>query len=171
MPRAVRTFRIGSAALSRIGGQALRTALVQASHWPAVRSASGNPVGRHVHRAGFQGLAGGGQRSYSFPGRHQREQSMYLLLNFISDYIISTIKFLLILQVILSWLIAFGVVNPYNQAVRTVYEGLNAVFEPLLRPIRSILPNMGGLDFSPLVLFFALIFLDQVVIEYLKQNI
>lgn len=91
------------------------------------------------------------------------------LLNFISTYIIGTLQFLLIVQVILSWLIAFGVLNPYNQAVRTIWQGLNAVFEPVLRPIRNILPNVGGLDFSPLVLYFALIFIDTVIIRYLYR--
>lgn len=96
---------------------------------------------------------------------------MLELLGFISVYVIGTIKFLLIVQVILSWLIAFGVVNPYNQAVRTVYGGLNALFEPLLRPIRSILPNMGGLDFSPLVLFFACIFIQEVIIPNIAKAV
>lgn len=91
------------------------------------------------------------------------------LLSFISTYIIGSLQFLLIVQVILSWLIAFGVLNPYNQAVRTIWQGLNALFEPVLRPIRSILPNVGGLDFSPLVLYFALIFIDQVIIRYLYR--
>lgn len=94
---------------------------------------------------------------------------MLELLGFISVYIIGTIKFLLIVQVILSWLIAFGVVNPYNQAVRSVWQGLNSLFEPLLGPIRRILPNMGGLDFSPLVLFFACIFLQEVVIPNIAK--
>lgn len=91
------------------------------------------------------------------------------LLSFISTYIIGTLQFLLIIQVVLSWLIAFGVINPYNQVVRTVWQGLNALFEPILAPIRSILPNVGGLDFSPLVLYFALIFIDQVIIRYLYR--
>lgn len=94
---------------------------------------------------------------------------MLELLGFISVYIIGTIKFLLIVQVILSWLIAFGVINPHNQVVRTVWQGLNALFEPLLRPIRNILPNMGGLDLSPLVLFFACIFIQEVVIPNIAK--
>lgn len=94
---------------------------------------------------------------------------MLELLGFISVYIVGTIKFLLIVQVILSWLIAFGVLNPYNQVVRTIWQSLNALFEPLLRPIRNILPNMGGLDFSPLVLFFACIFIQEVIIPNIAK--
>lgn len=94
---------------------------------------------------------------------------MLELLGFISTYIVGTVKFLLIVQVILSWLIAFGVINPYNQAVRTIWQSLNALFEPLLQPIRRILPNMGGLDFSPLVLFFACIFIQEVLIPNIAK--
>ena len=85
------------------------------------------------------------------------------LLHFISDYVIETFKFLLIVNVIMSWLITFGVVNAYNPAVRTVWQGLNAILDPFLKPIRQLLPNMGGLDISPLILYFACIFLQVVV--------
>ena len=94
---------------------------------------------------------------------------MIELLNFISAYIIETFKFLLIVNVIMSWLMQFGVINGYNPAVRTIWQGLNAVLEPFLRPIRNLLPNMGGLDISPLVLYFACIFIQVVVFPNLAK--
>ena len=56
---------------------------------------------------------------------------------------------LLIAQAILSWLLAFGVVNRYNRAVAVIGDFLYRITEPALRPIRSILPNFGGIDISP----------------------
>jgi hypothetical protein len=52
----------------------------------------------------------------------------------------------------MSWLIAFNVINPYNQFVRSIWQGLNALTEPVLRPIRRWMPDLGGIDISPMVL-------------------
>jgi YggT family protein len=72
---------------------------------------------------------------------------------------------------IMSWLIAFNVINVYNDVVRTIWNALNAVTEPLLKPIRSILPAFGGLDISPVILLL-LIFLVQDIIErYVYPNV
>ena len=62
------------------------------------------------------------------------------------------IFYLVLIHVILSWLVGFNVVNLNNQFVRQVYYGVNAAVEPMLAPIRRILPTAGGIDFSPLVL-------------------
>ncbi len=70
---------------------------------------------------------------------------MIELLSFI-NYLIELYKYIIIASVILSWLMAFGVVNPYNRFVRSLAQALAAVTEPLLRPIRNALPDMGGLD-------------------------
>ena len=72
----------------------------------------------------------------------------------------------LIISAVLSWLVAFGVVNPYNRLVRTLGDFLMRITEPLLAPIRRRLPFMGGLDLSPVVLIFAIYFL-QTFIRYL----
>jgi YggT family protein len=64
---------------------------------------------------------------------------------------------------VLSWLIAFNVVNPYNPTVRTIGEVLHRLTEPLLRPIRSVLPNLGGLDISPVILILLLLFLERLI--------
>jgi len=64
--------------------------------------------------------------------------------------------FVIFINVILSWLIAFNVLNRHNQFVNAVWGACVAITEPLLRPIRSVLPNMGGLDISPIVLLIAI---------------
>ncbi len=67
--------------------------------------------------------------------------------------------------VILSWLIAFNVANPYNQFVYTIRDFLARITEPLLQPIRRILPDLGGIDLSPLVLIIGIIFIQRLVNE------
>ena len=68
---------------------------------------------------------------------------------------------------VLSWLIAFDVVNPRSDFVRSVWNALNALTEPALRPIRRILPALGGLDLSPVVLLVGLYFLQRIIVYYL----
>ena len=60
-------------------------------------------------------------------------------------------SWIIIIQAILSWLVAFNVINTHNDFVRTLLQALDRITEPLYRPIRKILPDFGGLDFSPLV--------------------
>jgi YggT family protein len=69
----------------------------------------------------------------------------------------------LIVGAVLSWLVAFGVVNPYNRVVHVVGDFLVRITEPLLAPIRRALPNMGNLDLSPLVLIFVIYFLKAFI--------
>ena len=71
---------------------------------------------------------------------------------------------LLIASAILSWLIAFNVVNTRNQFVSAVAEFLYRITEPLLRPIRSFLPNFGGIDISPVILILLLMFLRRLIL-------
>ena len=77
--------------------------------------------------------------------------------------------YVIIIVAIMSWLIAFGVINIYNSGVRAVYDGLNAVIEPLLRPIRNIVPIAGGLDISPLILIILIELIKQVIIPNLAR--
>ena len=65
---------------------------------------------------------------------------------------------------ILSWLVAFNVVNTNNRVVLTIGDMLYRVTEPALRPIRSILPNLGGIDISPVILILILLFIRDVVL-------
>jgi YggT family protein len=88
------------------------------------------------------------------------------LLEFIS-YLIKLYMWIVIANVILSWLMAFGVVNPYNSTVRAIWGALNALVEPLLRPIRNRLPNFGAVDLSPLVLLLACIFFQGLIQQVL----
>jgi YggT family protein len=69
----------------------------------------------------------------------------------------------LVISAVLSWLVAFNVVNTRNRFVYMVGDFLHRITEPALRPIRRILPNLGGIDLSPLVLILLLLFLQQVL--------
>jgi YggT family protein len=93
---------------------------------------------------------------------------MLELLGFI-NYLIDLYIYVIIFSVILSWLVAFGVVNPYNPFVRSLGQAFSAVTEPLLRPIRSALPDLGGIDLSPLVLILGCYFLQRVIIPNLAK--
>lgn len=95
---------------------------------------------------------------------------MIELLSFIR-MLVNAYYWIVILSVILSWLIGFGIINYSNQFVRQLWSGLNAVTEPLLRPIRRLLPNTGGLDFSPLVLIFACIGVSDFLIPFLARTL
>ena len=75
--------------------------------------------------------------------------------------------YVIIAVAVLSWLIAFNVVNMYNDLVRSIWNALNALTEPVLRPIRRLLPNTGGLDLSPIVLLLAIFFVERIIQYYL----
>lgn len=74
---------------------------------------------------------------------------------------------LLIAAAVLSWLVAFNVVNPYNSFVRNVGEFLYRITEPVLGPIRRMLPDLGGIDLSPMVVILLIFFLQQVIHYYI----
>jgi YggT family protein len=79
------------------------------------------------------------------------------------DTIINIYIWLLIASAVLSWLIAFNVVNTRNPIVHSVGDFLYRVTEPLLRPIRNALPNLGGIDISPVILIIGLLFLERFI--------
>ncbi len=93
---------------------------------------------------------------------------MIELLGFVS-YVITLYTYIIIANVIMSWLMAFGVMNAYNPMVRSIWQAINAVTEPLLRPIRNILPNMGGIDISPIILLLACYFVQSVILPNLAR--
>jgi len=74
---------------------------------------------------------------------------------------------LVIAAAILSWLIAFGVVNTRNQAVAMIGEFLYRITEPALRPIRRVLPHLGGIDISPVILILIIILIQRVITYYI----
>lgn len=78
---------------------------------------------------------------------------------------------IVIIQAILSWLIAFNVVNYRNQVVAQIEQGLRAMTEPVLAPIRRRLPAMGPVDLSPLVLLLGIIFIQLVLQYYVRPYV
>ena len=81
---------------------------------------------------------------------------MLLALYDIIDMILQLLVWIIIAQVIISWLVAFNVINTSSNFVRTVLDVLERLTSPLYRPIRKILPDFGGIDFSPIVLILAI---------------
>ena len=90
---------------------------------------------------------------------------MVSVLNFIDHILIDLLIWIIIASAIMSWLIAFNVINPYNQFVRTLWDLFHRITEPMLRPIRRLLPDMGGIDISPVILILILMFIRIVVIR------
>lgn len=74
---------------------------------------------------------------------------------------------ILIASAVLSWLIAFNVVNTRNQFVAGVWDFLYRVTEPALRPIRNLLPNLGGIDISPIILLLIIFFIERLIVYYI----
>lgn len=79
-------------------------------------------------------------------------QTLYQIV----DYLISIIVTLVIVQFVLSLLLSFNVVNMHNRFVEAVWTALNALLDPILRPVRRFMPNTGAIDFSPMVLIILL---------------
>jgi len=82
------------------------------------------------------------------------------------ETLIDLITWVVIISAIMSWLVAFGVVNMRNQFIRMVVETLYRLTEPLLRPIRRLLPNLGGVDISPVILLLGLFFVREALRYY-----
>jgi YggT family protein len=74
---------------------------------------------------------------------------------------------LLIAAAVLSWLVAFNVVNTRNQVVHMIGDMLYRLTEPLLRPIRSMLPGLGGIDISPVILILIILLIENVIVRYI----
>jgi YggT family protein len=68
---------------------------------------------------------------------------------------------------VMSWLIAFNIINIYNDVVRSLWNTMNGLTEPALRPIRNFMPQMGGLDISPVILLLVIYFIQRVIQYYL----
>ena len=79
--------------------------------------------------------------------------------------IIEIYTWIVIASAIFSWLYAFNVVNPRNQFIAMIGNTLYKLTEPVLRPIRNVLPDMGGLDLSPLVLLLGLFFIRVLIVN------
>lgn len=89
-------------------------------------------------------------------------------MNLIVDILrilLNVVWWIIIVQAIMSWLIAFNVINTHNDFVRQIWGTLDRMTEPLYRPIRKILPDFGGLDLSPLVVLVGLAIIERILLE------
>src|SRR5579872_1025893 len=102
--------------------------------------------------------------------RFPRKASMRALF-LVIDLALELYIWIVIAAAIFSWLVAFHVVNTRNQVVGMVGEFLFRITEPALRPIRRVLPNLGGIDISPVVLFLIIIFIRYVIALYILPNV
>jgi YggT family protein len=78
---------------------------------------------------------------------------------------------LLIAAAVLSWLVAFNVVNTRNQFVAMAGDFLYRITEPLLAPIRNVMPNLGGIDISPVILILIIFLIENVIVRYIYPNV
>ena len=90
------------------------------------------------------------------------EPILFLLYRVIDIYF-----YILIINIVLSWLIAFNIVNMQNKIVVSILYATNRLTDPLLNPVRRILPNLGGIDISPIILVLCLLFVQ----DYIRFNL
>ena len=95
---------------------------------------------------------------------------MLIALFDIADLLLNVLAWIIIIQVILSWLFAFNVLNTSSGAVRSINNALERLTGPLYRPIRAMLPDFGGIDFSPLVLLL-LIKIVQMLLHGAERSL
>lgn len=93
---------------------------------------------------------------------------MVELLQFIS-YLLTLYVYILIAAAVLSWLIAFNVVNTRHGAVAMIAEFLYRITEPVLAPIRRMLPNLGGIDISPVIVILLIVFIQSVILPNIAK--
>jgi len=93
--------------------------------------------------------------------------SIYQILNLLLDLLF----WVIMVQIVLSWLVAFNVINTHNDFVRQFLTALDRVTEPLYRPIRRILPDFGGLDFSPMVVLLAISILQKILLPNIFSSL
>jgi len=82
----------------------------------------------------------------------------------IAELLLRLLMYIIIAQAILSWLVAFNVINTYNDFVRSFLRALDIITAPLYRPFRKILPDFGGLDLSPLIVLLLIIILKDYLL-------
>lgn len=95
---------------------------------------------------------------------------MLLALFSVVDVLLQVLSWIIILQAILSWLVAFNVINVHSDFVRSFLHALDRITEPLYRPVRKILPDFGGLDFSPIVILL-LIYVLRILLGGVASDI
>ena len=85
--------------------------------------------------------------------------------------LLNVLWWIIIVQAIMSWLIAFNVINTHNDFVRSIMIALDRLTEPLYRPIRKLLPDLGALDLSPMVILLAIVIIQQAILPPIAQAI
>jgi YggT family protein len=141
------------------------------------------PRVRVIYVAAPQGVKGSGH-SVRFPLPHRRGKctrraarsgapkarnlAMLEFLGFIS-LLLTLYIYILFAAAIMSWLIAFNVVNPRNQFVAMLADFLYRITEPVLRPVRAFMPNLGGIDISPVIVILIIVFIQSVVLSNLAK--
>src|SRR3954465_11411061 len=132
----------------------------------------GAPVWAAIYGGGLggsrQSLVPGGVARYSFA--NTTGLSMRAILDVIL-LVLQLYVWLLIAAAVLSWLIAFNVVNTRNQFVASVGEFLYRITEPALRPIRNMMPNLGGIDISPVILILIIFLIERLIPYSLPPNV
>lgn len=91
---------------------------------------------------------------------------MHAAIAFLINILIDLFIWVVIIQAVLSWLFNFGIINPHNRAARQIYDGLTRLTEPVFAPIRNILPAVGGLDLSPIVVLIGIQFIRTLLRSY-----
>lgn len=82
--------------------------------------------------------------------------------------ILGLVKWIVIIMIIMSWLFAFNVINGSNQVVAMIWKLVDGLTDPLLRPIRKIVPNISGRDLSPIVLFIIIFFIEMLLSSWAR---
>ncbi|MBY8824832.1 YggT family protein [Sphingomonas colocasiae] len=95
---------------------------------------------------------------------------MYTLLSIVA-FLLYVVWWIIIIQAVLSWLVAFNVINTSNDFVRSILYTLQRLTEPLYRPIRRLMPDLGALDLSPLVVLLILYILMNIVIPNIAASL
>lgn len=95
---------------------------------------------------------------------------LFGLLKFV-DVLLDIVVWIIIAQVIVSWLLAFNILNMSNRYVAMISNALFQLTEPVLRPIRRMVPAFGGLDLSPLILLLAIMFIRLVILYPLMNSV
>lgn len=94
---------------------------------------------------------------------------LYTLIDIIS-YLIQIVQVVVIVQFVMYLLLTFNVINAHNQFVESLWRALNAILDPILAPIRRILPQTGGIDFSPMVLIIGLVVLQKILWGFVRAS-
>ena len=92
---------------------------------------------------------------------------MLLVLFKITEVLLNVLWWIIVIQAVMSWLIAFNIINTWNDTVRSVWNALKKMTDPFYNPIRRFMPDFGGLDLSPLVVLLIIYILMTIILPQL----